>query len=283
MARNAITVWDFTIPQDKGTVDEVKSKLNQYCKAWCFQLEKGAKTGYMHYQGRVSLKVKARKAPAIYDGMKWLPTSDANKDNFYYVDKEDTRVEGPWKDTDPVTYLPRQFRDINLYEWQKTIKDSANIFEPRKLDLIYDSEGGKGKSTIASICEILHGGIDMPPLNDFKEIIALACDICIERNTRDPKIMFFDLPRALDKDRLNGLYSAIEQIKKGKLYDCRYKYKSWWIDSPRCWVFSNHLPDTTMLSADRWNIWTINKKTNQLERFRGDAEASVTIRKRLLP
>jgi len=282
MARNAITVWDFTIPQERGTVDEVKNKLIQNCKAWCFQLEKGAKTGYMHYQGRVSLKVKARKAPAIFTGMKWLPTSDANKDNFYYVDKEDTRVEGPWKDTDPVIYLPRQFRDIKLYEWQNTIKDSANIFEPRKIDLIFDSEGGKGKSTIASICEILHGGIDMPPLNDFKEIIALTCDICMERNTRDPKIIFFDLPRALDKDRLNGLYSAIEQIKKGKLYDCRYKYKSWWIDSPRCWVFSNHLPDTTMLSADRWNIWTINKTTNKLERFRGEAKASVTLRKRLL-
>lgn len=282
MARNAISVWDFTIPQERGSVDEVKNKLIQHCKAWCFQLEKGKKTGYMHYQGRVSLKLKSRKGPNIYDGIKWSPTSEANKDNFYYVDKEDTRVEGPWKDTDPVIYLPRQYRDIKLYKWQNTIKNSAHIFEPRKIDLIYDPDGGKGKSTVASICEILYGGIDMPPLNDFKEIIALACDICIERNTRDPKIIFFDLPRALDKDRLNGLYSAIEQIKKGKLYDCRYKYKSWWIDSPRCWVFSNHLPDTNLLSADRWNIWTINKDTNELARFRGEAKASVTLRKRIL-
>lgn len=282
MAKNALCPWDFTIPKDSATVDEVKTKLKEMCKSWCFQLEKGEKTGYLHYQGRCSLKVKSRMPPLVFKGIHWSPTSKVNQTNLFYVTKEDTRVQGPWADTDKEIYLPRQFRNIKLYNWQQRVLDSANTFDARKIDLIYDKDGNSGKSTIASICEILHNGIDMPPLNDFKELIALTCDICMERETRDPKIIFFDLPRALDKERLNGLYSAIEQIKKGKLYDCRYKYKHWWIDSPRCWVFSNHLPDTNMLSNDRWNIWTINKKTNTLERFVSEDKSSVTLTKRIL-
>ncbi|WP_445772263.1 hypothetical protein, partial [Rheinheimera sp.] len=57
-----------------------------------------------------------------------------------------------------------------------------------------------------------------------------------------------------------------EQIKKGKLYDTRYKYQEYWIDSPQIWVFSNIEPDLSMLSLDRWRIWTINEQ-QQLERY----------------
>lgn len=282
MAQNAVCTWDFTIGANRFGLDEHKliELLKPLCKSWCFQLEKGEKKGYEHYQGRVSFKLKTRKGPAIFPGIHWSPTSTENMNNDFYVTKDETRIDGPWSDKDPEVYLPRQFRNIKLYAWQQRVLDSAKTFDDRKIDLIYDEIGNSGKSTIASICEILHGGIDMPPLNDFKELVALTCDICMERETRDPKIIFFDLPRALDKDRLNGLYSAIEQIKKGKLYDCRYKYKSWWIDSPRCWVFSNHLPDTNLLSSDRWNIWTINKKNNTLERFLGEDKSSVTLKKR---
>lgn len=281
MTDNACCVWDFSFPEERATVDELKEKLKEFCKGWAFQLEKGDKTGYMHYQGRVSLKVKSRKGPSIYKGIRWSPTSGANKDNLFYVIKEDTRVAGPWTDKDKVIYLPRQYRDIKLYDFQSEILKSATIFDPRCIDLIYDVEGNSGKSTVAAIGEILHGGIDMPPLNDFKELVALACDICMANETHNPKIMFFDLPRALCKDTLNGLYSAIEQIKKGKLYDCRYKYKDWWIDSPRCWVFSNHCPDEQLLSNDRWRIWTINKVTHKLERF-FKAGKPCNIKKRIL-
>lgn len=281
MIQNACCVWDFTLPEERATVDELKEKLKGVCKAWAFQTEKGDKTGYVHYQGRVSLKLKSRKGPALYKGIRWSPTSDANKDNLFYVLKQETRVAGPWTDKDKEIYLPRQYRDIQLYEFQNEIIKSASIFDARSIDLIYDANGNSGKSTVAAICEILHGGIDMPPLNDFKELMSLACNICMDTENRTPKIIFFDLPRALDKDRLFGLYSAIEQIKKGKLYDCRYHYKSWWIDSPRCWVFSNHLPDENLLSNDRWRIWTINKVTHKLERF-FKADKSCNIKKRLL-
>lgn len=260
---NAVWVYDFTTPADKADKDDIINCLNEHTKKWTFQLERGETTGYEHYQGRFSLKVKRRPNECIklFKDMPLYnirPTSTANHENDFYVTKADTRIDGPWKDTDKVTFIPRQYRDLDLYPWQQTIKDSAEHFEPRIINLIYDPAGGRGKSTIAAICELLHGGIDMPPLNDYKELIALACNICMDANLRSPKIMFFDMPRAVRKDQLFGLYSAIEQIKKGKLYDCRYHYKSWWIDSPQIWVFTNTLPDTSLLSMDRWRLWQID-------------------------
>ena len=64
--------------------------------------------------------------------------------------KEDTRIEGPYKDgladVDNI-YIPRQFRDKKLYEWQQTIIDSAKVFDDRIINLIYDPVGKDRKST----------------------------------------------------------------------------------------------------------------------------------------
>lgn len=67
MARQSnICVWDFTIPKSAvSNIDELKDKLNIHCKKWIFQEEKGTSTGYEHYQGRISLKMKARKGPVL--------------------------------------------------------------------------------------------------------------------------------------------------------------------------------------------------------------------------
>ena len=112
------------------------------------------------------------------------------------------------------------------------------------------------------MAELYGRGIDLPPVNDAEKLIQSLCDICMAKQLRDPSPVFVDLPRAMDKSRLNGIYTAIEQIKKGKLYDLRYNYKEWWIDSPALWVFSNIEPDMTMLSRDRWRLWTIDDKKN---------------------
>jgi len=72
--------------------------------------------------------------------------------------------------------------------------------------------------------------------------------------------IFIDLPRAMDKSRLFGIYSAIEQIKSGWVYDTRNKWREWDFDSPHIFVTTNICPDENMLSADRWNIFTVKNK-----------------------
>lgn len=259
-------VWDFRTNETDYTVDEIKKWLTANCKKWTFQLEMGD-TGYKHWQGRFSL-IKKRQKHIILTTFKpcyLQPTATSNhQDEFFYAMKEDTRCEGPYRDSNSAPpgaaaqYIPKQYNGLALRPWQEKVLETATIFNSREINLIYDPYGNNGKSTVAAIAELLHGGIDMPPLNDSKELVALLCDICMDKNWRNPSPIFFDLPRAIDKTRLYGLYTAIEQVKKGKLYDCRYHYKAWWIDSPVIWVFTNILPDTNLLSSDRWKIWTIS-------------------------
>ena len=78
--------------------------------------------------------------------------------------------------------------------------------------------------------------------------------------------MFFDMPRAVNKEKMHGMFTAIEQNKKGKVWDSRHSYKEWWYDSPRVWVFTNEFPNIRYLSMDRWRFWKIvDKKLVKVE------------------
>lgn len=265
----ACAMWDFTIPFKSPQNGSIAKHLYEICKNYTFQLEKG-ESGYEHYQGRFSLRKKKTLKTLIslftdleyFKGIHFSPTCNnvASTNNFSYVMKLDTRIDGPWSDTDynpEESYIPKQYRNLTLYKWQEEVIKISENFNDREINVIYDDVGCNGKSTLASIVELQYNGIDLPPINDMKELIATMCNICMDTNNRSPKMVFIDLPRAVDKARLNGIYSAIEQIKKGKLYDMRYKYKKYWIDSPAIWVFTNMCPDEDMLSRDRWKIWQI--------------------------
>lgn len=279
-------VWDFRSNEDYCTHEELLDFVRANSKKFAFQLEK-SDGGYIHWQGRFSLIKKRNKSSVMklfevrdIKVPNYLePTAKVNhQDTFFYALKEDTRVGDIYVDEKQKKelhldkpYLPLQFRDIKLYPYQEYILESRNIFDFRTLNVIVDYGGFKGKSTIASIAEILYGAIDMPIVNDLKELVAVACNICMTADNHQPKLMFFDMPRSFNKNSLNGFYSAIEQIKKGKLYDLRHRYKSFWIDSPSIWVFSNQPPDEDLLSRDRWKLWQIdpNKK---LEPFDPDSK-----------
>ncbi len=270
-----IQVWDFRANEDYYySEDELRGYMNQLAKQFAFSLEEGD-SGYVHWQGRMSL-FKVRRKTELMSlmekvGMKipnYLePTSkdQAGRRSFSYVMKADTRIRGPFTDKDKAAYIPRQYVNMELYPYQQQIIDSKNEFDFRIVDCIIDKKGNNGKSTVASIADLLHGAVDLPWVNDADRLIASLCDILIAKQERKPGIIFMDMPRAVSKDKLYQLYAAIEQIKKGKVWDMRNSYKEWWFDSPRIWVFTNELPDVTLLSADRWRFWQIEDK--RLVRF----------------
>lgn len=268
-------VYDFRMNAEGLSEDSIISCIKQLAKHYIFQEEKGESTGYLHYQGRMSLIKKARKPELMKLWEKiglcpipnYLePTANPPKvfDYDCYASKAASRTRGPWTDKEKPIYIPRQYRGKldTLYPFQKFIFDTATQFDDRIINLIYCPKGNQGKSTIASICELYGKGIDLPPVNDADRLIQSCCDICISKDIRDPSPIFIDMPRAMNKERLNGIYTAIEQIKKGKLYDLRYTYKEYWIDSPQIWVFSNIEPDLSMLSLDRWRVWSIDGGKN---------------------
>ena len=139
-----------------------------------------------------------------------------------------------------------------LRPFQKTIIDSADNWDTRNINLVYCPEGNKGKSILVGYCRAYKIGRALPPVNDFKDMMRMVCDM------PTAKMYLVDMPRSLNKDRLYQFYSGIETIKDGYAYDDRYKFKEKFFDCPNIWIFSNILPDMSMLSKDRWKLWSID-------------------------
>lgn len=269
-------VYDFRCSASKWTRECIENWFKGRTKKWTYQLEKGEENGYEHYQGRISLIKKVRnethlKKALFTDECPFFeymePTANTNAigdlKNDFYVLKVQSRIDGPWRDDDePEAYIPKQYRHITqevLFPWQEEVMNiTLNTFDDRSINLIYDPVGLNGKSGISAYAELRCKCIDLPSINDFKELMGIM--MCECEINKSPKAVFFDLPRAMDKTRLYGIICAMEQIKKGKLYDTRYKYKKMWIDSPHVWIFSNFLIDTELLSQDRWKIWALDNK-----------------------
>lgn len=248
---HAASVWDFTAFTDNA--DQVKKVLNEHCKKWCFQLEKAPDTDRLHMQGRFSLKVKERLVglKARFPGWHLSITSNENKHNTFYVTKEETRVAGPWKDDDEVLYIPRQVRDIVLKPWQQHILDDANVWDSRRVNIIYDVTGNIGKTTLCTYVGAHRYGRKIPFSNDFRDINRMVMDC------PPTKLYLFDMPRAIRKDQLHQFFSGVEEVKNGHVFDDRYRFRERYFDCPNIWVFTNVLPDLNMLSADRWRIWQV--------------------------
>lgn len=251
---NAISNYDFTISESLISIEDLKTFLKDYCKKWCFQLEQGEETGYKHYQGRISLKVKERKTGVIKKFVKGAHisiTSTENIDNDFYVTKSDSRIMGPWSDRDK--YIPRSIRKITkLYPWQETMKKmSQDLDNLRYVDIVVDETGNIGKSTITKFLCVYGYASLIPCINEAKDIMRIVMD--------KPKCNCYimDMPRCMKKEKLIGIFSAVETVKNGYCYDDRYNFKEEWFDEPNFFIFTNQYPNKNYLSTDRWRLWNV--------------------------
>lgn len=276
-------IYDFTYYGPKGegipSVDDFVKQLRPLFKKWTFQTESCPETGRLHYQGRGSLfkkKYQPELATLLNSGpLRGMDVSESSKNSLtfqiFYCLKEESRVDGPWDDRTYKLpqYIPSQYKGFidTLYPWQKTVLDSRKTFDARRIDVIVDTKGCTGKSTIASLCRLYHGALDLPPISDHKELLQVVCDKLMASSQRTPGLVFVDCPRSIDQKKMGPYFIAVEQIKKGYVSDCRYRFREWDFDSPRVWVFVNHRISTKYLSSDRWAFWQINPHFKILEPY----------------
>ena len=279
MSNNPIAMFDITIPAcdetttaadddatnaKTKTAAEVMTMLRGYCKSWIFQLERGDTTGFLHFQCRVSLMKKKRLTmikKLIAEGKlfgHWSPTCNSvhNGNNFNYVMKEDTKVDGPWKDTDEIKVKTQQLIEFETYDlrpYQQYIFDTAQKFDMRHIHLIYDSVGNIGKSLFGEFMEYYDFAEEIPPYRMMDDIFAWVATRPIK------KCYFVDMPRGMKKDRLGDFYSGIEIIKNGVAYDKRYSAKKIRFSRPQIFIFTNTLPSLELMSRDRWVILDIQR------------------------
>lgn len=260
-----LTGWDVTIPKQKFEKDDLFKILGEWCKKWAAQVELGAEKNYLHWQIRLRLIKKKRRAEAIeqtgLDGH-WSPTSGGvhSKANFNYVMKADTRVEGPWTDKDyeppkPVTLQIQKFLEKERYPCWIELEQKIQKWEERKIICISD-RGMTGKSIFLEYMEYLGLARRCPPRQNAQDLLRCVYGM------PDSRCYMIDMPRAMKKDNLSQFYTGVETIKDGWCYDDRYNWKSRYIlpGRPNVVVFGNSEPDRTLLTEDMWDVYTINEK-----------------------
>lgn len=259
--------WDFRWNSEGRAHKFVLDSLKGIAKRFVFQREKGD-TGYEHFQGRLSLQKKRRKNELLKlfgdDAPNYLePTcnTEYTKGDAFYQTKVDTRVEGPWTEDDKPLYVPRQVREMQaLRPFQQAIVNDINTWDKRTINIVYCEGGNKGKSCLVSYLRAYRLGRALPPVNDYKDLLRMVCDLPTSG------LYLFDMPRAMNKDKMYQFYSAVETIKDGYAYDDRYNFREKSFDSPNIWIFCNVMPEPGLLSMDRWRVWDIDEEYNLVKK-----------------
>lgn len=279
---SACVDYEFRINKEFITPEILKDWLSCYAREWGFQLER-SDTGYEHYQGHLKLVKKRRKNEVrtqCWTHEHWFGYFEPTCNNYrrmissadgigkYYATKIDTRIEGPWTSDDVETFVPEHVKSFEPYPWQEDLIANHLGKNDRQVTCIFDPKGGIGKSTLLTWLLTSSANADsyyqIPPINDSKDLMQAVCDQLMAKRDRNPKAIFIDLPRAMNKKCLAEMYVAIESIKDGYSYETRYKYRDWRFNRPSVVVFSNQMPDKHWLTPNRWNILGVNEN-NELE------------------
>lgn len=238
-----LTVW---ADQYNGTKEDLAKWLQEHhAKEGVVGREISPSSGKVHYQCKIHLD-----RGETLEGWKALigPYGHVeiaqNKKFDGYEEKDGDFIKWP---ASPIG----KFADIDLLPWQREVLDRWEKQDDRKILVIIDEIGGCGKSTLAKHMEA-KGMADVCPVvsdeyNDYT-------GYCMEFPAKG---YVFDVPRASSIKRRCAMWSGLEQIKNGLLFEKRYKPRKMWIEPPKMIVITNEEPPWEMLSQDRWDPFYI--------------------------
>lgn len=125
----------------------------------------------------------------------------------------------------------------------------------RKIDWIWDSQGGFGKTTWA-IEMFKRYPKDVYMLTQFggAEKAATIIHNALQSGWSG-RVMIIDLPR---KAELHSIYEPLESIRNGVVTATRYQGRTLCFDISWVIVLTNFAPDRSAMSQDRWRVWCHN-------------------------
>lgn len=295
-----IAVFDFTASAKLNNKETITTCLKEIAKKWAFQLEKGkalkeveedfdysdsdssssedsgtstdtsgtTDAGYLHYQGKLSLKSKMRKGSLISlfknKGIiaHVTPTLKKNINNYDYVQKEDTRVEGPWTSED--VPMPKHLEQFIWLPWIQHIKDDLDKHDWRTINWVYDRQGCKGKSWVLDMFTHLKLVHELEPMRDHERMSMTMASLHNQFGCR--RGIFVEFMRSYPRKQMEDMLTALERVKGGRFIDTRNHAKPHMCFlKPNVWVFANFFPDFGGMSSDRWKFWRISDKDELIE------------------
>ena len=169
------------------------------------------------------------------------------------VIRDDFPVEYIYKGEDLPTHDKLYPWEISIQEMMKTKKASN-----REIIWLYDATGNSGKSTFGKYLEFHDKNVCYSRISKSNDILTAA--------EATYTTYYFDFPRSLGSDFCP--FTALECILDGSVDDCKLKKTRRKLRFAPPWVIvaSNHPPNRTRFSEDRWSIYSINKM-KELEPF----------------
>lgn len=263
-----VSVWSITYNETVNnrlpTPEKFKSALDSLePNGYIFQLEKGKKEGRLHFQCNLRLKEKMLQSKLrealkshlreFYAGgcMTIRATHDLRKADFYCM-KDETRVEGtsPWLFPSDV-YIGQDLIK-KFYPWQSSVL-SIVMSNPddRKIPLICDPTGNKGKSLLAKTLAFRHNACVIP----LGLTSAQMKSAIVDNGPRS--VYLLDLPR--NNKSFQEIFDTIEEIKRGFVISCFHgKLKQLFMSRPHIVCFTNEFPQLDLLSFDMWDLYHIS-------------------------
>ncbi|AUM61948.1 Rep [uncultured virus] len=141
----------------------------------------------------------------------------------------------------------QKMEEIKPRKWQQKILDIIQT-EPnsRTINIVYDPEGGKGKTYLCKYLTANHGAFYTSP--------AKGADIMHSYNNQ--KIILYDIPRCIDEQYVN--WGCIEKLKDGIYFSGKYnsgtKYRK---ENAHVFIFTNSTIPEDIFSKDRIHYITI--------------------------
>lgn len=243
------------------------------------QFEFGSETSIPHFQLAIKTKSVCTKKPILevlqqaleahinidiqldFENMKKYCTKDSE---FLSEDYSGRIFKHQWK----LNFLERkpELKQVveNPYPWQRFFLDNIFLLKPdsRIVDWLVDPVGNTGKSSFARayVSQEPTDGILMKIDNLDRMELTLIQKIFNyrDRYNRDPKIIFFDFPRAVDQKKVMAATALMEDAKSGHLETSfGGKHREAQISNIHIVVMANTAPDLSILSIDRWRIWRL--------------------------
>ena len=217
------------------------------CKKWVIGKEKG-KNGYEHWQVRLETS-----NDSFFEWMQdHIPTahiekSDNGVDECEYETKEGQFIR--YSDRTPV--LIQRYGAFRPN--QKRALQALQATNDRQVVVWYDETGNVGKSWFTgALWERGMAYVTPPTIDTVKGLIQWVASCYMDGGFRPYVII--DVPRSWKWSE--QLYSAIESIKDGLIYDTRYHSRMINIRGVKVLVMTNTMPKLDKLSQDRWCICT---------------------------
>lgn len=218
----------------------------------------------LHFQINANLGTKQRASQLLKTTIEWFPghsvhvapASVKGKAALRnYCMKDDTRVAGPWADTN--LYLGEDLLTLDQFTpQQKDLHDFLQGADPNNFKRaalwIYCPHGGSGKTELAKYCYYKYGW----PMFSYGK----AGDILyVVSKFQNEKCYMFNLSKTKQADvSEQELYAALEGVKDGMFLSTKYESCMVAMRRSHVVVFANHLPKMGNMTQARFNVmkWT---------------------------